>query len=57
MNEDEMSVDSETDNANLTTEVSKKHKQQMKQSVGLPDENLHKMYIFLEKMSGGLDPN
>ena len=52
-----MSVDSETDNANLTTEVSKKNKQQMKQSVGLPDENLHKMYIFLEKMSGGLDPN
>jgi|688.fasta_scaffold525604_1 hypothetical protein len=27
MNEDEMSVDSETDNANLTTEASKKHKQ------------------------------
>ena len=40
----------------LTTDEIKKRKTQQKQAVGLPMDNLVKMYAFLETMSGGLDP-
>jgi hypothetical protein len=40
----------------LTTADSKRKKLQQKQVVSLADDNLIKMYTFLEQMSGGLDP-
>jgi hypothetical protein len=56
LDEDQEMSDSD-EAGNLTTAESKKRKLHQKQAVCLPEDNCIKMYNFLERMSGGLEPS